>query len=664
MYPDCLNREIIKFLGPWPRLDPYSVDVDHALFAQNCQYIRGQAGTRFGHSLITAVANKPASAMFNWMPLVSGAPKNYLIYYSPPNGGSGGWVYQIDLATNIATQLFVASLAAYGASFADAGSRLFFCFYDQPNTLGARPGAQVYDATTGNADLCFRAPLGVGFTTTTLSAGGVCDLGQHRLGFLMNTRNGYTTMPCPADGTNTFAPTAATPTAGNQKINLLLSAGIWTSMPDVLSVTPIMTTVQNQNKYFLVPGATTPVNNAGMTITISISDADLAVASPADSYFNLLGANVNTPAIPPFYPFQVLQYLQRMVYIGTDAVVAQAPAGFPVAYISDPNKYQNITANQHAIYLPGNRRITAAFQLRGTLYLLGPHWTYSLNDSGDVPINWPGGPQLVDGSIGSPSLYGVFPNPAQGYAWVADTGGLYLFTGGHYPSIPVSYYQQTDWNRINWQIASQIFVLDDKDSKKVIVFAPLDGAITPTHELTWDYTDGVAPDLVKYSLNSIGGGFKTGAACIVQNNTSMRLEPWMISQQSDGSVIRKNIGTEANPYRDSFSGSNVAINSIYETPLMPGIDADHGYLQLHQGAHLRILGSGSPVFTYFSLDHTYSFTPPGTISLTSLPGQETLIPGNGFLSEQASLQIQTNALDSYFVLAGMRWYYNKGPTRR
>jgi hypothetical protein len=86
---------------------------------------------------------------------------------------------------------------------------------------------------------------------------------------------------------------------------------------------------------------------------------------------------------------------------------------------------------------------------------------------------------------------------------VADEAGLYLFEGGSYPSRPVSYWQQPDWQRINFAQKTKIFVSDDKANQRVTVLAPLDGATSPTHELTWDYSLGTTPEQVQYSLNDI-----------------------------------------------------------------------------------------------------------------------------------------------------------------
>jgi hypothetical protein len=230
---------------------------------------------------------------------------------------------------------------------------------------------------------------------------------------------------------------------------------------------------------------------------VSISDDDLAGGVDAVAYQNLLTADVN--GLAPFRPASIFPYSSRLAYVTRDG------AGFPVVYFSDPDNYQQITANQHGVYLPGNLIVNTGRALRGVAYMFGPHWTYSTSDTGGTPTTW-AKPQLVDGSIGTLSPNGVADNPAQGFLWVADESGLYLFEGGQYPSRPISYYQQPDWDRINWGGApTAVKVIDNKSKKRVEVQAPIDGSLVPNARLVWDYTEGVDPETAKYSLLSMPG---------------------------------------------------------------------------------------------------------------------------------------------------------------
>jgi hypothetical protein len=250
-------------------------------------------------------------------------------------------------------------------------------------------------------------------------------------------------------------------------------------------------------------------------------------------------------------------------------------------------------------------------------------------------------------------------NAAQGYAWIADEGGLYLFQGGSFPSRPVSYYQQPDWQRINWAAANTVEVVDDKNNKRVIVKAPLDGSTVANYQLTFDYTDGVDPESVKYSLDNISG-YNIGAIAMVVNNQTKHSEVWM-GKATAGQVIRRNDGTEANPYRDI----SAAISSLYETAILPGLDSmDRGQVHAHHGDHIRVRGSGSLGLTVWGLDHTKSIVPAASpLSLATSPGFEYMVRYS-MLSEYASIQFASNALDANWVLSKISHYFTRHVPQR
>ena len=289
---------------------------------------------------------------------------------------------------------------------------------------------------------------------------------------------------------------------------------------------------------------------------------------------------------------------------------------------------------------------------------------YSVTDNGNTPSQW-ANPQLVDGSIGTLSPLGVWANEAQGYAWVCDEGGLYLFQGGAFPTKPISYYQQPDWVRINWGAPTAVQVIDDKNAKKVIVIAPLDGATTPSHKLTWDYTEGTDPEVAKYSIDNLAN-YAMGAIALIQNPSTSRMEGWL-APNAAGAILRQNDGSEANPYRDLNTAGTVAqaINSLYETALMPEADDPRrGQVHFHHGDHLRVKGSGNLALTVFGIDHLRSVVPPASpIALAANPGLEVLC--KYFLeSEYASLQLGTNAVDAYFVLSAIKHYWTRATPQR
>lgn len=638
MLEDCQVALVKDFRGPWSSVDVYTVPITNGLSAQNVEYDYGQVETRLGTSTILT-ANNTITSFTNWLFNVFGVPKNWFFYYA---SGVGIRSYDLD-SIGSGPQTWIAQISAYAAAYAVAGSRIYIAFYVAGPA--GDTAAQVF-SYTGSNDVLFAGPIATSMTLTEPGAG-VVTAGIHKIGYLITTRNGFTTRPSPAPS-NSFTAGSIT-SSGSKNINININPAAWPSY--AASVQVIMTTVANPNQYYIVPGSTTGVP-AGLPLSInmivSISDIDLAATgTDATPYFNLLVTNL--AGTPPFIPYNIFNYSSRMGYITLD------PSGVPVCYFSDLDKYQQLTADLNGIYLPGNLMMTCGASLRGVAYLFGPHWTYAVSDDGNSPAQW-AKPQQVDGSIGTLSPRGVYANAAQGFLWVADVSGLYLFIGGKYPSLPISFWNQADWKRINWTYAHMVQVYDDVERKVVHVLAPLDSATTPSHELTWDYSQGTDPDSVNFAYY-VRSGYSHGSGGIIQNPTTRQLEVWY-GPSSNGNVIRQNISTDSNPYRDVAA----AIDSYYETALLPGPATTSASLKLHHGGHIRISGAGTLELKVYATDHVKTVTPP-TITLAASPGIEIL--RKWFLmNEQCSVRFRTNAADEHFRLALYRHYYTYGPAQR
>lgn len=643
---DCASREIANFIGPAPLSDQYDLSPEHALKAENVRYIATSVGTRLGHAVALS-ASEVSSNLYNWLYTYSGALKNALLYHKPGTG-----IRYQNLASG-STSTIISETGGVGASMAGVGQHVYVAFHDASG-IGIA-AAQVYGfGVTIGADKLFAPPLTV-VPTTAEPGAGLITAGDHKIGYLIETRNGFITRPSPTSF-DEFVPVTVT-ASGSMNLQVTVN----TTWPDYAwKIHIIMTTVDNLNQYWLVPGAELAVPGGqaySAAVTFSISDDDLAATgTDAEQYLSLL--TQTTSGTAPFLPSVIVLYSNRACYITRDALLV------PVCYISEPDNYQTLTADQHAVYLPGNLIITTGFVLRNTLYLLGPHWTYALNDSGDVPALW-GKPELVDGRIGALGPNCVFPDASQGSAWIADTGGLYLYQGGPYPEKPISYYQTPDWNRINWGVPTKIFIIDNKDKKEVKVLAPLDGATTPSHIFCWNYTNGLAPEVIKYSLDSFSGGYTPNCAAMIQNDTTKRIEPWYGCSTS-GPIIREREDDDATPYRDvDNSEASAAIDCPYETALLPGMDAPRGGITMAHAARLRLRGSGNLTATVWALDHERSTFPNNgaPIALSDTPGREEILKFK-MNSEQASLELSTNAVDEWWSMAWMAWFYTEGPAQR
>jgi hypothetical protein len=645
MLPDAQSITLDQFNGGWvptpQSLDPIKIPINNGRRAENVQFFGQNVATRYGYSAVFSPA-AAVTSLINWLFLNGTAPANYAAFYVPGTG-----LRIANLASPTASTVMTETAGAT-ASLCPLGSRMYAGFMDA-NGIGVAPG-QVYGFGVG-ADPLFAAPITTAPTFSEVGPSPATTVGAKNFGYLIKTRNGYITKPSPASGA-TFTPTAYTSLGGTLLMSIDPPGHVWPSY--ALEVAPIMTTTANPNRYYIVPpiyaGGSSwfGINASGATFVLIGSSDDQLTQNGIDAtpYINQLGQT--TTGTAPIQPSVVAPYGQRVAYQCLDA------AGVPVTYFSDLSQPQTVSAARSGVYLPGNLSTTTGFALRETFYMLGPHWTYATTDNNGDPATW-AQPQLVDGAIGAAGPFCVSLNATQNFAWVADEAGLYLFQGGSYSARPVSYWQTPDWQRINFAAPTKIQVVDHKSNQRVIVLAPLDGATTPTHELTWDYSMGTSPEDVQYSLNSISS-YAPGAIAMMQNNTSKHVEPWLAPSSSANSIIRENDGTEANPYRDV----SAAINSTYEySPLPRGFQ---GNVIMHHGVQLRIRGNGNLALTMLSLDQADSVG-PFSLTLAEAPNNEVL--KRFYLrSEYCSGRFNTNAVDHWFNLSRVDHYFTTGSPSR
>jgi hypothetical protein len=161
-----------------------------------------------------------------------------------------------------------------------------------------------------------------------------------------------------------------------------------------------------------------------------------------------------------------------------------------------------------------------------------------------------------------------------------------------------------------------------------------------THALVWDYTEGDTASQAKFSLQYFH--INPGAQCVVQNQTTKRLEMWYGSAAA-GDVYREMNGSDAVPFRD---GTSSGIDSRYETALMPGSPGRDSFTYRHQGAFFRVLGSGVLPITAYTLDHAQSKT-LSPITLSSSPGREYW-EACGLISECKSYLLTNSATADYW----------------
>ncbi len=605
--------------------DPLSVPTTKALQSQNVSFIPGNVRTRLGFSLAIATLDG-ITAMFDWLSSLG----NLLVWFR----SSDKSVQYADISAPAPTTLIAGSLSGIAATFAEAGARLYLSFFGALG-LGASGARVVTDAGGFVSDLAFLPPITYVPGAPTEPDAGLVTVGDHFLGYLIEYRSGFITRPSPDSGVGfpsvaTFQPLLFT-SAGAKDLSWTLN----TTWPvGAINVYPIITRVANNAQWYQIPGVSAAVVGgapSSITFVINISDQQLA-ATGIDVTDSLTLLTNSVANVPQFFPSRVFTHGDRMVYVITlpDSVGNQAGA----LLVSDLGDYQHIALDRNLVRLPGQKGIVTGFSLDATLFILGPQWTYRTADNQGDPTTW-ATPILVDGRRGTLAVRGVEVAPSGTYAWIASQDGLYFFQGS-FPALPISYYQQQFWDRINWDAAQAVQIKDDPGQKKVYVMVCLDDAITPSHKLTWDYTNGFDPVAANFSGPDFLQNFAMGAMEVVKNSLPGQVTAakqtqslWIGSSGGDG-ILRRNAATDTNPYLDNGQ----PIFALYETALYPQEGSADGEIWQHHGADYRVTGSGILSIVAYTLDHAQSYD-LAQLNLSNSPG---LMPHRSFdlISEGAS----------------------------
>jgi hypothetical protein len=589
--------------GAWTRLDQLPARPDRASLARNVRFEPGRVKTRCGTAVALAVTAK-VNAMFQWKTsALNFSNLNRLLYLV---GGTivRMWDFVYEQSNDMIT-----SILAKTAVIAEAGSNLFVAFFNAPGDApyAVRVVYPLFTSGTNKSDVAFGAPPSI-TPALTDTAAGLCTGGTHLVSFIMETRSGFSGPPGP-EATITLS-------ADDRTIQVVLN-GTWPA--DAAYIHLIMTTSENAYRWYFVPGGTGAVTPGvfSVTRTISISDEDLAAfATVADEHENYITGNILASS--------VVAVGRRLAYFRNTKV-----------YVSEIDDFQAITEDQHVLYLPGQKQVVTGFQKRGVFYVAGPAWTYAFSDNEDLPVTW-ATPELVSGALGIPGPHCVEPRTGGEHAWIANTVGLFLFDS-QFSDIPISYFAQAEWNRINWAAPYAVFVRDDIINQRLKVAAPLDGATTPTHILTFDYSRGKTPETVDFSLDDFSAG-SFGCIEIVQDETTAKPELW-IGPAAVGSILKESA--------TATDDNGVAIDSIWRSGLLMGTKKPTE--SRFGGADLDVRGSGTLKTSLIAKGG--DLTEDGEdVALESTPEANAEISFD-LVHENAQLQLGVNAVGHWFDLS-------------
>jgi hypothetical protein len=476
---DIPEIDITQFKGSAQSSDPYALDLAHGLYTQNIDFTVGpgatnivQAGSRRGTSQVTQLPAPDGGtlSLFAWFFNIAGTQDCYAVYYAPAVGAKA---YSQHGAT------FVVLVAVTGAkylSFATDGIRGYFAFGDATGRFSSNSG-YIYNASSTTEDQLFAQPLSTGVISLTVSSlgTGLVTVGTHRIGILYTTRNGYSGPLSPVSGSGfSYGFSPATLTIGSPPALEINVAVNFASIPSYMTpggtIQVVMSTAANLNRYYAVPGSITnvPAFPGTVNIPVNITDGDLAATgTDVTEQQNLLASSLS--GTPPFNPSAIFNYSSRMAYVTLDM------SGFPVIYFSDPSNYQSLTAAYHGIYLEGKQIPVQGCSIGQECFIATLSSLYACADNGGLPTTWTP-PSRIDGSVGilAPSCM----LSSAGRILLASEKGLFSYHGGAFPSIPLSYWQAPDWNRINWAAPTQVSIVDDGLDRVIRVAAPLKVQVT------------------------------------------------------------------------------------------------------------------------------------------------------------------------------------------
>ena len=548
-----------------------------ATSCQNARFSPGIAKTRPGTSALYASMGKVTGPLFNWF---SPSEVNWVLYQD------GTTVTAYNQATSTATPL-LAGVSSRASSFADVDVWSFFCGY---STAGAgTQQVRIWDGV--NVDKAFGSAPVLTSCTAVDGGAGQCTSGKHNIGFVYQNRDGFQTVPSTkVSGTQV----SVTLNAGMRKVNIavtlpaLLDGG---TNPTGASATLflIATPAGDLNDWYFIPTAISPSASviqqpvpyntiATLNFVLDLGDGDIyASADPANTQF--LWMTQDGSGVGPITPSFVVAYGTRMCY-GCGSTL----------YVSQQNNPQQITADQHAIVMPNQRVIQAAFPLPGgtDLFLSGDRWTARITDNSDVPATW-SEPVGISKALGVALPNLICQQSSGGHVFIVTERGVEFFDG-QFAQKPLTYLCSDVWASVNWAANYAIQIVDDPMEFKLYVGVPTGVSTEPNALWVIDYQNGLTFDSCDISIDVFPASFS--ALGVIKEIASGENNLW-IGPSAAGNMVHFDSSTTED--------SRVAINSWWQSGLARGAELPSKMIRVG-AADLWIEGAGTLRTTWAALD--------------------------------------------------------------
>lgn len=589
--------KIEKFNGLFDRGPDESVPLDHFKTALNIAYDNGRVQSRSGSDLSLAIANV---VRFHVYKIEGTAPRLLIL-------DSTGTLFD-----SLRPTVPILSIPA----MTDFSIETFYdrAYITPHNGITGLPGQNVYVYTGSDVARIAgsSAPFGFALGVATSAVSGHVEKGMHLFAVAYETVSGYVSGAGPEIFPQYDAPGAFKVDISN------INVGPPGTVARHILATQIITDYngdQNAYEFFFVPDGRLVT---GTTITVDFFDADLLRS--ADYLFEQL------PVIPA--GVGIGSYQGSMVVWGEDSnpsIVRVSKPGEPESFnaiegyfLCDPSDGGGV---KNCVEF---RQQLIAFKAQRSFV------TQSASDFGAIYWNV----MSLDRSVGTEpfgigKILETVGNTVDKFI-IADRRGLLLYNGTF--DMDLTFKIADVWGRINKKFFYKIQVLIDPVQEKIYVAAPLDAATNNSHILYGDYSNGLDPTVIKWSIWT----FPAAPNSIALDVDDLTEEAHLKYSHATGNIYV--VGKpETNDYNNAFT-------QVWETGQLPPDTV--GEVFHYGGARLRVSGTGGLTLVLTTLDGVRVLT-NSAINLSQAPGVYPIRFFNA-QSEQASLKGTLTAINQTF----------------
>ena len=248
-----IEQNVRDLRGSWTRLDGVRTRPNRAFLARNVRFdTTGRVRTRAGLTSGSLVGGKTTS-LHDWV--TSGFGR--VIFYEADSGK----VRTLDRANFAAPAVDLYTQAGGRAAVvAEAGTKAFITVFNTAG-LGVGQARVALPLFAGTTDKAFSPPWTVSPVMSDIGSGNVTQ-GLHRFGYIVESRTGFFGKPSPQPG-NVFTPASFTVAANGRTVRMTITV---TVPVDAAFVHPIMTHIDNLERWYIVPDAQVAVTAGAATI--------------------------------------------------------------------------------------------------------------------------------------------------------------------------------------------------------------------------------------------------------------------------------------------------------------------------------------------------------------------------------------------------------------